>query len=470
MRKGDTVSIPYHVSSEAQCDDIVFRVNGVEKAKASGEQIGTFIYTATANTPVEIQIEYRKDNSVSHGMDMAWIDSYNYAPNTHFTPGDINDDGRVNVQDYVGVGKYILNGDFDGFNFRAADLHVTDDINVQDYVVVANMILADDRDDSETAASVNVGQYRLRNTSAYGAENLYESDGLLYSSTDNDGDIWEIEDYSDGYSIRNTATGNYILGTTGGDSGFGLEQMTTATYPSVMYISYWNGTDNRYIIQDPNMRFTDYTMNAAGWGLPVGTYASMTDATSAWEFIPVDASSSVRRVADTTDTSADCLDGELNSDGTLTIGLANAGRYAMFQLDLTLPSGATIVSVEGTERLLGHSVRFAQQPDGKWRILADNAALSTLLGESGALLQIHMAGLSSGSMVDVDHALFVAPTGQAREMEPLSVSAPVITNLRDAVSDGASSDLYSLDGKRLDAVGSPMPGVYVVNGKKVVVK
>ena len=54
-----------------------------------------------------------------------------------FTAGDVNDDGAINIGDYVDVASYILERDPQPFNFAAADLDGNNEINVADLVGVA---------------------------------------------------------------------------------------------------------------------------------------------------------------------------------------------------------------------------------------------------------------------------------------------------------------------------------------------
>ena len=58
-----------------------------------------------------------------------------------FTPGDVNDDGTINVGDYVDVASYILEQNPQPFNFAAADLDENNEINVGDLVGVAYLAL-----------------------------------------------------------------------------------------------------------------------------------------------------------------------------------------------------------------------------------------------------------------------------------------------------------------------------------------
>ena len=55
--------------------------------------------------------------------------------------GDINNDGVVDVSDYIGIANFILGNPPSGFNEAAADVNNDGNIDVSDYIGVANIIL-----------------------------------------------------------------------------------------------------------------------------------------------------------------------------------------------------------------------------------------------------------------------------------------------------------------------------------------
>ena len=55
--------------------------------------------------------------------------------------GDVNDDGTVDISDYIGVANHILGNTPAGFNETAADVNSDGSIDISDYIGVANIIL-----------------------------------------------------------------------------------------------------------------------------------------------------------------------------------------------------------------------------------------------------------------------------------------------------------------------------------------
>ena len=58
-----------------------------------------------------------------------------------FMKGDANDDGVVDVSDYIAIANYILGDIPEGFKEKAADVNDDGIIDVSDYIGVANIIL-----------------------------------------------------------------------------------------------------------------------------------------------------------------------------------------------------------------------------------------------------------------------------------------------------------------------------------------
>ena len=58
-----------------------------------------------------------------------------------FTPGDVNDDGVVNIADVTSLIDYLLSGDGSGINLYAADVNSDDNINIADVTHLIDILL-----------------------------------------------------------------------------------------------------------------------------------------------------------------------------------------------------------------------------------------------------------------------------------------------------------------------------------------
>ena len=64
-----------------------------------------------------------------------------FSKNNNTLVGDVNNDGTVDISDYIGVANHILGNSPEGFNEKAADVNNDGSIDISDYIGVANIIL-----------------------------------------------------------------------------------------------------------------------------------------------------------------------------------------------------------------------------------------------------------------------------------------------------------------------------------------
>ncbi|MBO4878851.1 MAG: Ig-like domain-containing protein [Clostridia bacterium] len=106
MNAGDVMSFDWKVSCESQYDRLKFLVNGSENTSITGSiDWNTISYTAPSTGTYTFSWEYSKDYSVNSGSDCGWVDNV-YVPGyiaepPEYLPGDIDQNGTVNVTDAV---------------------------------------------------------------------------------------------------------------------------------------------------------------------------------------------------------------------------------------------------------------------------------------------------------------------------------------------------------------------------------
>ena len=265
------------------------------------------------------------------------------------------------------------------------------------------------------------------------------------------GEVWGIDEGSDyPYLLweREAVEPQYVLGDANGDN-----KVTVLDYLGVA----------KYILQGAFDGF-----NALAADVNDDGKITVLDYLGVAKIILNGSLNSNHRVnAATVDLSNDCLSADA-ADGLLTIGLNNVGDYAMFQFDVTLPMGATLVDVEGTERMSSnHTIDFAHQYGTTWRILVGSRSLATIKGFEGDILRLNVSCLTNGE-VTIDNAEFVTPAFASTIMRPLCISVAQPTGISTLLST-STSEIYNLQGLRVNA-SQLTPGVYMVNGKKYIVK
>jgi hypothetical protein len=154
-----------------------------------------------------------------------------------------------------------------------------------------------------------------------------------------------------------------------------------------------------------------------------------------------------------------------------TVSLTNPSAYTAFQMDVTLPQGVGLEDVLLTERAArSHSVVICEMENGSYRIVGVSMKNDAFKGNVGDLLQLQLTGNAQGS-VAIDNVLFVTPQGVQHELAGVNAFGDV-TGISDALRLNDNGQLindnyFDLQGRR---VAQPVKGLYIVNGKKVIIK
>ena len=135
--------------------------------------------------------------------------------------------------------------------------------------------------------------------------------------------------------------------------------------------------------------------------------------------------------------------------GTIAIALDNATAYAGFQMDVALPQGLTLESAELTGRAASHTLMTGVNPDGS----------------------------SSTDNITISDIFFTRANEVESVLPDVTTNATVVTAITHIAADGEGVNVYDMKGVLLRQGVNPaqatqgLPtGVYVINGKKVLVK
>lgn len=126
LDNGDLLFILYSMDFKAFKDGELLRIPitaGNTETTSSGK-----LYTVRTATV----------DAVSHTCEDA---TFNVKVTEKKIVGDVNNDGIVDISDYIGVANHILGNTPEGFNVIAADVNNDGTIDISDYIGVANIIL-----------------------------------------------------------------------------------------------------------------------------------------------------------------------------------------------------------------------------------------------------------------------------------------------------------------------------------------
>lgn len=166
--------------------------------------------------------------------------------------------------------------------------------------------------------------------------------------------------------------------------------------------------------------------------------------------------------------------------GTIAIALDNATAYAGFQMDVALPQGLTLESAELTGRAASHTLMTGVNPDGSTRLLGFSLDNAEIAAGNDAIILLKVkanASLSSTDNITISDIFFTRANEVESVLPDVTTNATVVTAITQIAADGEGVNVYDMKGVLLRQGVNPaqatqgLPtGVYVINGKKVLVK
>lgn len=166
--------------------------------------------------------------------------------------------------------------------------------------------------------------------------------------------------------------------------------------------------------------------------------------------------------------------------GTIAIALDNATAYAGFQMDVALPQGLTLESAELTGRAASHTLMTGVNPDGSTRLLGFSLDNAEIAAGNDAIILLKVkanASLSSTGNITISDIFFTRANEVESVLPDVTTNATVVTAIGEICTEGQGINVYDMKGVLLRQGVNPaqatqgLPtGVYVINGKKVLVK
>ena len=154
------------------------------------------------------------------------------------------------------------------------------------------------------------------------------------------------------------------------------------------------------------------------------------------------------------------------------MSLSNAGGYVAMQYDMTLPAGVSIDDIRVTAGS-NHSVSFREVGDGQVRVAV--VSLTNEAFASGSLLEVSVSAESATS-ISITNAYVATRRGVMVEVADAEVQLTRggATGIQAVGVEVAPADIFDLSGRIVKKAATSLEGldkgVYLMNGKKVVVK
>lgn len=252
-----------------------------------------------------------------------------------------------------------------------------------------------------------------------------------------------------------------------------------------------NSTVN-YIVGDPSESFSLAAADMNGNGIVnVSDVNAIVNVILGGESTASGAKQLVSNVAKanevTTSDKMYCSDIHIAPGGTATlpVNLDNNGKYCSFQFDIILPDGITVANSVGkngkvkyeasivTDRCTDHTLASNLLKGNRYRVVVFSLTNTDLEGTSGPVVNITLQAddtLKEGKL-NLKMEGVVLATADEKEYYPAdsesTVTVSTDTGINGITVDPSSVKIYDLQGRK---VNKPTQGVYIVNGKKVVIK
>ena len=169
----------------------------------------------------------------------------------------------------------------------------------------------------------------------------------------------------------------------------------------------------------------------------------------------------------------------------MPVNLENSGKYCSFQFDILLPKGITVDSTVNqsgkvrysaslvTSRCVDHSLTSNLIRGNRYRVIVFSLSNTDVEGANGPVVNIKLKAEKDAAEGDYTLKMerVVLATADEKEYYPADSESTVTVSANTGVNsisiDPSSVKVYDLQGRK---VNKPTQGVYIINGKKVVIK
>ena len=158
----------------------------------------------------------------------------------------------------------------------------------------------------------------------------------------------------------------------------------------------------------------------------------------------------------------------VEGDGFL-VDVERPEQYTAFQFDIEVPEGLSVTDVMLGDGKTKHNLHFAKKGLNTYTVVGLSLANELLPSIGKGLIDIRLSGTQGGD-VNVKNIMFVNPKGEKTYYNNKSVLVGT-TGIYGVSTRQIPHSIYDLSGRKLDVDRSQLErGVYIINGKKVIIK
>lgn len=149
------------------------------------------------------------------------------------------------------------------------------------------------------------------------------------------------------------------------------------------------------------------------------------------------------------------------------MGIEHPERFTAFQFNVKVPDGAELKALEYTEAL-GHQLLFAKSGDNLYTVVGFSMNNEKLSIKNDKLIKMCLYGNTDGEVL-VSNIKFVTPEEEIVRFNDGTLS--ITTNISGIATEQYDKEIYDMFGRKLINDQRHLGhGVYIVGGKKIVIK
>lgn len=155
-----------------------------------------------------------------------------------------------------------------------------------------------------------------------------------------------------------------------------------------------------------------------------------------------------------------------NTRGTRAGDITDISEFTAAHFILKVPAGADVSEIcltEGNQKT--HRVMYEKKDDQTFAVVVFSLENARLTSENGTIVK---AVTANGGIITstIESATFVTPNGEKSIIDPSNGT----TAIRTILGIEKTATIYDLSGRKMDATENLKKGVYIINGRKMVVK
>lgn len=148
-------------------------------------------------------------------------------------------------------------------------------------------------------------------------------------------------------------------------------------------------------------------------------------------------------------------------------GIMDLRQYTAAQFEIKLPANSKVHDIHLVNPMKNtHQIMYKQLDEQTYAVVVYSLTNQLMVPDHNNIVEIETEGTSSESLT-IQDAILAKPNGEIASYDRLDVSTGIILSIQN---DESPAVIYDLKGNRLDNGNSQKKGVYIINGKKVVVK